>query len=140
LNISSTIEEVLLSLLLDASATHVADLIYLSDRNKSQLRDMNSGDLEYVDKCIHEVIHNQVLLQPNADAVCFDDGTTISYHSLDSLSSRLATYLQTLGVGRGSFVPLCMSKDPSYVVSMLAVMKAAGMFSLSNNRGKCSQM
>jgi len=127
MNIASTIEKVLLSLLLEASATLVADLIYLSDRNKTQLRDMNSGYLEYVDKCIHEVIHDQVLVQPNADAVCFDDGTTISYHALDSLSSRLAAYLQTIGIGHGAFVPLCMSKDPSYVISMLAVMKAAGM-------------
>lgn len=127
LNIASTVEKVL-SVLVEAPTTLVSDLSYLSDRNKRQIGDFNSRDLEQVKRCIHDVIHDQALLRPGADAVCFDDGATLTYHSLDRLASQLACYLRTLGIQRGSFVPLCFDKGPNYVVSMLAVMRAGGAF------------
>jgi amino acid adenylation domain-containing protein len=89
---------------------------------------MNKGHLEYVDRCIHEVIHDQALSRPNADAVCFDDGSTLSYNSLDQLSSQLASHLRTLGVERGTFVPLCFDRSPVHIVCTLAVMKAGAAF------------
>jgi non-ribosomal peptide synthetase component F len=127
LNIASTVDKVL-CVLLSAPKTLISELSYLSDRNESQIRRFNNGNLEEVKRCIHEVIQDQVLSRPSADAVCSDDGITLSYLSLDQLSSYLASHLQKLGVGRGAFVPLCFDKSPYNIISMLAVMKAGAAF------------
>jgi amino acid adenylation domain-containing protein len=100
----------------------------INESNQREIWNLNNGSLEEVKRCVHEVIQDQVISRPNADAVCCDDGTTISYDSLDQLSSRLATYLRQLGVGRGAFVPLCFDKSTFNVVSMLGVMKAGAAF------------
>ena len=127
LNIASTVDQVL-SVFLSAPTTLVTELRYLSDRNKNQIQQFTAGTLQEVKRCIHEVIQDQTILRPNAEAVSSDEGTTFTYKQLDQLSSQLANYLRRLGIGRDTFVPLCFDKSPFNVVSMLAVMKAGAAF------------
>ncbi|TAQ85918.1 hypothetical protein B7494_g5755 [Chlorociboria aeruginascens] len=87
----------------------------------------NSGELEEVNRCIHEVIHDQVIAKPNAQAVCSEDGT-LSYRELDNMASKLAGYLVGMGVGQEAFVPLCFDKSMWNVVAMLGVLKAGAAF------------
>jgi amino acid adenylation domain-containing protein len=54
----------------------------------------------------------------------------MSYAELDELSSRLASYLVTEGVGPEDFVAICFEKSKWAVVSLIAVMKAGGAFAL----------
>ena len=105
----------------------VADLDYISDRNMKDITTWNSRPLEVVDRCIHEVIHDQTLSKPHAEAVCDEHGS-LSYRDLDQLSSRLASHLTTLGLGPGVFVPLCFDKEVWNVVCMIAVLKTGAAF------------
>jgi non-ribosomal peptide synthetase component F len=71
----------------------------------------------------------ETLQQPELQAVCSWDGS-LTYAELDSLSSRLASYLYTQGVGPEVIVPLFFEKSVWTIVSLLAVLKAGGAFLL----------
>ena len=72
----------------------------------------NAVTPETHDRCIHEIIHEQALLQPEREAVCAWDGS-LSYRELDLLASQLAYYLQVQGVGPEVRVALCFDKSVS---------------------------
>ncbi|KAI8623500.1 hypothetical protein F5Y19DRAFT_492534 [Xylariaceae sp. FL1651] len=76
---------------------------------------------------IHDIIRSGAEAHPDAEAICAWD-CTFSYGVLDSLSSRLASYIVSRGVGPEIVVPLVFEKSGWAVVSMLAVMKAGGAF------------
>ncbi|TVY44055.1 Nonribosomal peptide synthetase [Lachnellula occidentalis] len=126
LNIASTVDKLLSEMLTRPDAS-VADLNYVSDCNIKDITAWNTRPVEVVDRCIHEVIHDKAIRQPNAEAVC-DEHRTLSYRDLDQISSRLASHLVTLGVGPGMFIPLCFEKEAWNVVCMIAVLKAGAAF------------
>ncbi|OCL04567.1 acetyl-CoA synthetase-like protein [Glonium stellatum] len=76
-----------------------------------------------VEKCAHELIHNQVKLRPSAVAVDAHDAT-FTYAELDEASNRLAHYLVELGIRPEDVVPLCFEKSAWAIVSILGVLKA----------------
>jgi len=100
----------------------------LNSKN-DELQNLNhkNGHLEEWKTCIHEIIQAQVLSQPDAQAVCTEEGS-LSYCELDQVSTRLARYLVTLGVGPEVIVPLCFDKSMWNVISMLGVLKAGAAF------------
>ena len=108
-DVASTFDKVLSSLLTQPNIS-VADLDCFSDRHLKQILKWNSTALEKVDRCIHEVIQDQVLKRPTAQAVCAWDGN-FTYGELDQFSSRLASRLVELGVGPEVRVPLCFDKS-----------------------------
>ncbi|KPM37793.1 Nonribosomal peptide synthetase 1 [Neonectria ditissima] len=107
--------------------TLISDLDYFSEQNEHQVLGWNSTQKNNVQKCIHQAISEQGALRPEAEAICAWDGS-FSYAKLLSLSDRLATRLQASGVGPEVFVPLCFDKSKWTVVTMLAVLKAGGIF------------
>ncbi|KFZ18629.1 hypothetical protein V501_01109 [Pseudogymnoascus sp. VKM F-4519 (FW-2642)] len=111
------------------SDTRVADLTSLGQENILQLESWNGEVPESASTCMHTLISQQCLAQPNAPAVCTTEGT-MSYGELDKLSSKLAAYLINIGVGPEVFVPLCFKKSKWTTVGILAVMKAGGAFVL----------
>ncbi|KUJ11332.1 acetyl-CoA synthetase-like protein, partial [Mollisia scopiformis] len=82
-----------------------------------------------VDTLVHILIQKQAAWLPQSQAVCSWDGD-LSYAELDDLSSRLAAYLAAQGVGSETIVPLCFEKSVWAIVSVLAVLKAGGVFLL----------
>lgn len=127
LNIAGTLDKVLSSILLHPHI-RVKDVDCFSERDMQQIRKWNSGPLEQVRRCVHEVIEDQVLAQPKAEAVCAWD-CNFTYGELSQLATRLARRLKhELGVGPEIFVPICMDKSAWYVVAVLAVIKAGGAF------------
>ncbi|KWI71348.1 non-ribosomal peptide synthetase [Burkholderia stagnalis] len=69
----------------------------------------------------------QAALTPQAAALCVD-GTTLSYAELDARASRLAAYLQDLGVEPDALVGLCVPRSLDMVVGLLAILKAGGAY------------
>jgi hypothetical protein len=88
----------------------VKDLHFITERDRKQILEWNSVIPETVDRCVHEVIEDQVLLRPDAEAVCAWDGD-LTYLELDHTASRLAHYLVDLGVGPETRVSLCFEKS-----------------------------
>src|SRR2546429_842 len=120
-NPASTFSSAISGIIHDFGAT-VEELNLFSERDRRQVWEWNSVRPKAIDSCVHEIFKERVLAQPDATAVCSWDGD-FTYHEIDQLSTRLAHYLTTLGVGPEVMVPLCFSKSAWAIVSMLAVMK-----------------
>ncbi|KAL1959110.1 hypothetical protein VTO42DRAFT_2897 [Malbranchea cinnamomea] len=109
LDVASTFDKILGNILTRPNVT-VRDLDCFSKRHLKQILKWNSSHLDKVDRCIHEVIQDQVLRRPDAQAVCAWDGN-FTFRELDQISSRLASRLVELGVGAEVKVPLCFDKS-----------------------------
>ncbi|KAE8155605.1 acetyl-CoA synthetase-like protein [Aspergillus tamarii] len=107
----------------------ITDIRGLSPEDQHQLIQWNRDVPERVNRCVHDLIWERCLAQPDAPAVCAWDGD-LTYGELDQLSSTLAGHLASLGVGPEVFVPLCFEKSRWTTVAMVGVMKAGGAFVL----------
>lgn len=105
----------------------VRDIERISPQDMSEILDWNSAIPETINRCVHDLIDEQIQAQPEELAICSWDGE-LTYSALDGLSSRLASYLVGLGVGPEVLVPLCFEKSMWTVVAMLGVLKAGGAF------------
>ncbi|KAG8411848.1 Nonribosomal peptide synthetase [Metarhizium acridum] len=81
---------------------------------------------ECVEKTVHDIISDQVRLNPNAVAITGWDGQ-MSYLELDERSTRVAKILVSKSIGPETVVPLCFEKSKWAVVAALAVLKAGGV-------------
>jgi amino acid adenylation domain-containing protein len=98
----------------------------LRERNKTQIWEWNQSPPESVESCVHEVFEQQVHARPHSPAICSWDGE-LSYDELEELSTRLAHYLVSLGIGPEMSVPLFFDKSMWAVVAMLGILKAGGV-------------
>ncbi|KAJ5243117.1 uncharacterized protein N7469_001444 [Penicillium citrinum] len=105
----------------------IGDLDLFPQRSCRQIRDWNAALPPRVEKCADELIQQQALLHPRAEAICSWD-KNFTYGQLEIVSSRLARYLSVLGVKPETFVVLCFEKSAWAVVSQLAISKAGGAF------------
>ena len=109
--ISSYFQETLARVLM-ADDTAVSKLSGISESDWARICKFNAKALEIHDRCIHEAIHEQTVLQPESEAVCAWDGS-LTYSKLDLLASQLAYHLQARGVGPEVRVALCFDKSVS---------------------------
>ncbi|ATQ77348.1 non-ribosomal peptide synthetase [Massilia violaceinigra] len=77
--------------------------------------------------CVHEQFEQQVERTPDAIAVRHGD-TDLSYRDLNALANQLAHHLRTLGVGPDDRVAICVQRDHTMLVAILAVLKAGGAY------------
>jgi non-ribosomal peptide synthetase component F len=90
------------------------------------LHTLNDTAVDYrLDRCLHQIIEDQVERSPDAPALSYED-TTLSYRELNERSNRLAHHLSELGVGPDVRVGLCVERSIELIVSILAVLKAGG--------------
>nr|RBQ92261.1 hypothetical protein FVER53263_11762 [Fusarium verticillioides] len=125
-NVSSTFDKIFREIN-NHPETLVSQISLFSEQNERQVLAWNSSPMRNVRKCIHQALSMQGALKPDAEAVCAWDGS-FSYQQVLSLADRLACRLQASGVGPEVFVPICFDKSKWVVVSMLAVLKAGGIF------------
>jgi len=92
-----------------------------------------------VNTLVHHLILAQAVQHPKSQAVCSCD-YSLTYSELDNLSSRLAKYLISQGVGVEVIVPLCFEKSVWAIVSVLAVLKAGGAFLLLDSSQPISRL
>lgn len=95
-----------------------------------QIWQWNGTVPEQVNRCIHDLLADQVSARPKSPAICAWDGE-LSYSKLDVLSTKLSMKLRELGVGSAThLVPLCFEKSVWTAVAILGVLKANAGFSL----------
>lgn len=97
------------------------DLFNVSE--DSELAEWAGKMPEPIRSCAHELIHQRVLSQPEAPAVCAWDGD-LTYRELDSLSTQLALHLIDHGVEPERPVPIYLEKSKWVAVAILGVIKA----------------
>jgi len=92
------------------------------------LEEFNATDREYrQEKCVHELIEEQVERTPNAVAVVFEN-TKLTYRELNSRANRVAHYLRAQGVGADSQVVVCVDRSPEMIVGVLGILKAGAAY------------
>ncbi|KAL3485301.1 hypothetical protein BJX62DRAFT_243086 [Aspergillus germanicus] len=109
----------------NAATSPVADLLAISVNDNRQIHSWNSTVPPRLDKCIHELVEEQVAKTPDAIAIDAWDGQ-LTYRNFYDLSASLAHHLVSLGVGPETLVGVCMAKSRWGAVAMLAIMQAGG--------------
>ncbi|KAK1984562.1 hypothetical protein LZ30DRAFT_426916, partial [Colletotrichum cereale] len=106
----------------------VAELGVASQRDVRQIVERQASvDLTRVDTTANGLFEQQAARSPDQLAVDAWDGK-LTYHQLDQVSSRLAVRLRLAGVKIGDRVALHFDKSKWAIVSMLATLKAGGVF------------
>ena len=101
---------------------------YLGIEETNLLRRFNATTIAYPqDRTIIDLFCEQACLQPSAPALVFGD-ETLTYRQLNERSNRLAHHLLEQGVGAGATVPVCLGRNPSLVVALLAVLKTGAAY------------
>jgi amino acid adenylation domain-containing protein len=79
------------------------------------------------ERCLHELIEEQVARTPEAVAVCFES-RQITYSQLNERANKLARRLQSMGVRSDSLVGILMDRSIEIIVSILGIWKAGGAY------------
>ena len=108
-------------------ANTVDDVELVDDRMQRQILRWNQATPGQVDACIHHLIDQRTSEDPDALAIDGHDGS-FTYRRLDQVSSKLASRLVALGVGPEVAVAIYFEKSVWAIVSILAILKAGGMF------------
>jgi amino acid adenylation domain-containing protein len=132
---NSTIErwmshyETLLSGILDAPETPIADLPLLSREEwKRMVIEWNSNSLPLREtQCVTDLFENMASDCPDATAVTFKN-QSISYRQLNQGANQLAHHLKSMGVGPESLVGICMDRSVDLIVGLLGILKAGGAY------------
>ncbi|HEX7941977.1 MAG TPA: condensation domain-containing protein, partial [Gemmatimonadaceae bacterium] len=79
------------------------------------------------DACLHDTFEAQAAKTPEAVALVSGD-EQLTYRELDERADALAAGLRRLGVGPEEAVAVCLERSPAWVVAMLGVLKAGGIY------------
>lgn len=106
-----------------------ARLPLLTEAERRQLlADWNDRKADYPrDRCIHQLFEEQVAKTPQAPALFFDE-LKLTYGELNACANQLAHHLQTLGVGPGALVAICVERSPEMLIGILAILKAGAAY------------
>ncbi|CCF15397.1 tyrocidine synthase 3 [Brevibacillus laterosporus GI-9] len=107
----------------------IQDVNILSEKEIYQnLYEKNQTYADYPkDESIYELFEDQARKTPEQVAVVFENNT-LTYRELNETANRLARTIREHGVGIGQVVGLLMDNSPNVVISMLAVLKAGGVY------------
>lgn len=75
--------------------------------------------------CLHELFEIQARKTP-ASAAVVQGNKSLTYSELDLQSQRLASHLQSLGVGQGTPVAVCLPSSIDFAIALLGILKAGG--------------
>jgi amino acid adenylation domain-containing protein len=103
------------------------DVLPAAERHQMLVEWNDTGADYRRDKCIHELVAQQVAKTPEAIALVFED-EQLTYAELDCRANQLAHYLQRLGVGPEVVVGLCAERSLEMVVGLLGILKAGGAY------------
>ena len=97
----------------------------LTEKERQQLLiEWNNTSTDYPqNKCIHQLVEEQVELTPDAIAVIFQE-RQLTYRELNNRANQLAHYLQKLGVRNDALVGICVERSLEMVVGLLGILKA----------------
>jgi natural product biosynthesis luciferase-like monooxygenase protein len=105
---------------------NVWKLDFLSAEEKRAL--VSSGPrAELPDESVHGLIERQVARSPDALAAVFGD-EALTYRELDIRAEQLAVSLRRAGAEVGTLVAICLERDLSMLVALLAVLKCGAAY------------
>jgi amino acid adenylation domain-containing protein len=107
----------------------VAEMSIMTDSERQEvLVDWNQTEAYYPkNRCLHELVEDQVARTPEAVAVVFED-EELTYGELNERADRVAGYLQSLGVGPGAMVGILVDRSLDMIIGLLGILKAGGAY------------
>lgn len=102
----------IISQLLTHDDLQVKDLDFFTPQDSRRVAKWNTSMPPTRESLIHEIVQQQCRRWPVKEAICAWDGS-FTFSEFDSVTSRLASYLQYQGVGPETMVPLCFEKTVS---------------------------
>ena len=120
--------QILLAEVIRNSEQRLHEVPLLTARDRDDLLAWNRTGDDYSSTLgIHELFEIHAQRAPNAVAVeC--GGERLTYRELNDRSDRLAQHLQTLGVGAGAFVGVCVDRSVGMAVALLGILKAGASY------------
>ncbi|MCP5140704.1 MAG: amino acid adenylation domain-containing protein [Chromatiales bacterium] len=76
---------------------------------------------------VHQTVAGNALRWPDAPAVSLG-GISLRYGELEARANRLAHFLLARGLPAGARIGICLSREPSLLVAVLAVLKAGAAY------------
>ncbi len=122
--------ELLLNGLVEKSDESVFSINILpGEEVHQQLIEWTDSQVDYPnDACIHELFEQQVIANPDAVAVVFDD-TQLSYGELNQRANQLANYLvEQRNVTPDTLVGICVERSLEMIVGIFGILKAGGAY------------
>lgn len=118
----------LLVAVLNTPSQALASINYTSNTDLKLITEVfNNTAVDYPLETVVELFKKQV--GKNADMPAVSDGrNTISYEQLDRKSNRLAYYLHSKGITKGSLVPILMHRSIDIIVAVLGILKAGAAY------------
>lgn len=107
----------------------ISDINLLSTSEQESVSTvLDKSNVSYPDsETICSLFEKQVLKTPDNIAIDFESHQ-ISYADLEKVSNKLANFLITKGVQRGTIVALLLGNDNKAITTILAVLKAGGIY------------
>ncbi|MCJ1440884.1 MAG: hypothetical protein MMC23_001370 [Stictis urceolatum] len=118
----------LLQVVVQSPGLAIGELDLLSSHNLKQIASWNEKPPGALNSCVHEIVARNARELPSSAQAISGWDRSFTYTELDNYASLLAHHLRSLGVGPGSYVPLCFEKSAWTIVAMLAVLKAGCAF------------
>lgn len=91
------------------------------------LVEWNDTRRDYTEGCLQQFIEEQVERTPDAIALVFER-KEVTYRDLNRRANRMARWLLTLGIAPEARVGICLERSIEMVITMLAIMKAGGVY------------
>lgn len=128
-NIADTFEQVINEITyITSHDKRISDINTFGSLSCRNVRDWNNIAPQKVERCVHEMIEEQVRIRPAMTQAVEAWDAKLTYRELDFQASRLANVLTSQGVGPEVIVPLCFEKSAWAIVAQIAVLKAGGAF------------
>jgi amino acid adenylation domain-containing protein/thioester reductase-like protein len=119
--IASTFTDYLKSVCLDPYQT-ASNVCHPSGLDMLQIETWNRILPKGSDACVDQLIEKAARETPDATALSSWDGE-MSYFEFNQAASKVASYLESVGVERGALVPICFDKSLWTIVTMIALWK-----------------
>ncbi|KAL8654006.1 MAG: hypothetical protein Q9210_001767, partial [Variospora velana] len=109
-------------------SSRLAELQTLPTEDEASIKEWNMAAPKVIDRAIHECIGATADgLTLNSPAIHAWDAQ-FTYQELETVATSFAYYLLEVGIGPGSYVPICFEKSAVPAIVMLAVLKAGAAF------------
>lgn len=98
-----------------------------TEESRLVVDEFNATDTRIDPAPFAEQFQRQVLATPAAAALSFE-GTTLTYAELNRHANQVAHRLQSLGIGTGVIVGLCMARSLEMVATLIAIQKVGAAY------------
>ena len=119
----------LLRSVVETPSQDIAALVMLTQEEENTLQQIGQGPLVAYpqEETFVSLFEKQAANTPDAVALVYENDT-LTYQQLNERANQLAYHLITLGVKPDILVPVCITRSPEMIISILGVMKAGAAY------------